>query len=119
MGAKKGEYIDHINHDGLDNRKENLRLVSQTENLANARLADNNTSGYRGVIRYRGKWKAQVKYHQRLMQSNEIIDKHFAAQVRDAMAYALFGNIAFFNLPKEQVSNKAVAEAERLLVNQL
>jgi len=43
--------VDHINHDTLDNRKENLRVVSNQNNLKNRKSKNsNNTSGYRNVF---------------------------------------------------------------------
>ena len=41
--------IDHINHDTLDNRKENLRITNVTDNCKNRRLSKANKSGYRNV----------------------------------------------------------------------
>jgi hypothetical protein len=52
--------IDHINGDGLDNRRENLRPVTQAQNHQNLRLYSNNTSGVRGVVKSRGKWRAEL-----------------------------------------------------------
>jgi hypothetical protein len=46
---KRGEYTDHINHDGFDNRRCNLRVASRSENGRNRRKPSQNTSGYKGV----------------------------------------------------------------------
>lgn len=54
--------IDHINHNKLDNRKKNLRIVSHSENILNAKLNKNNKSGYKGVSwnkRY-SKWEVFI-----------------------------------------------------------
>jgi hypothetical protein len=48
--VKNDEYIDHINHDTLDNRKENLRITKNKKNLTHRKGANsNNKSGYRNV----------------------------------------------------------------------
>lgn len=52
--------IDHINGDPSDNRISNLRPASAAENAANQVRRINNTSGYKGVVRLRGKWVAQI-----------------------------------------------------------
>lgn len=56
--------IDHINRDKLDNRRENLRVVSQRENVWNASLRQNNKSGVAGVFydKKAERWRAQI-YH--------------------------------------------------------
>lgn len=59
--------IDHINGDGLDNRKCNLRIVTHKVNNQNHRLQCNNTSGYPGVHYYksRNNWSAQIMNYRR------------------------------------------------------
>ena len=63
MNAKKGEYVDHINHDTIDNQKENLRLCSCSENLYNQGKRSNNTSGCKGVSWHKRnkKWQALIR----------------------------------------------------------
>ena len=62
LKAPKGTIIDHINHNGLDNRKDNLRFCTYAENAINTGLWRHNTSGYKGVYwdKSRGKWAAQI-----------------------------------------------------------
>lgn len=54
--------VDHINHDTLDNRKQNLRLANRFQNCMNTRAPKNNTSGVKGVYKPKGydKWIAQI-----------------------------------------------------------
>ncbi len=52
MNCPSDLYIDHINHDQLDNRKVNLRICKQWENMQNRRTKTSSKSGYRGVYVY-------------------------------------------------------------------
>jgi len=60
MDATPDKQVDHINHDTLDNRKQNLRLLTDSENKQNRSLIpSHNTSGVRGVM-----WsKQKQKWH--------------------------------------------------------
>jgi hypothetical protein len=54
---------DHIDGDGLNNRRSNLRIATTSENQRNRGLSANNTSGFKGVTwdKSAAKWKAQIK----------------------------------------------------------
>ena len=63
MNCPKGKYVDHINHNTLDNRKENLRITNNADNLRNGQLRLNNTTGINGVYydKTRKKYVAKIK----------------------------------------------------------
>lgn len=56
LDAKEGQIIDHINRNGLDNRKENIRFCTHSENMLNTNIRINNKTGYKGI------WKQCNKY---------------------------------------------------------
>jgi hypothetical protein len=61
MNPTKGTYVDHINHDTLDNRRENLRIATNANNTSNRKSKNsNNTSGYRNVFWNSNKEQWQV-----------------------------------------------------------
>jgi hypothetical protein len=63
MGVPPGEFIDHINRDRLDNRRENLRTATLNENQRNKGRYQSNTSGFKGVhwCKSKQKWVARVQ----------------------------------------------------------
>lgn len=62
LNAPAGSVIDHKSGNGLDNRKENLRFCTYTQNQANSRLRKD---GYRGVsfLSSRNKWQARIRHN--------------------------------------------------------
>lgn len=54
--------VDHIDGNGLDCRRSNMRVVPHKINIANKRKSSNNTSGYTGVTfcKQTGKWRANI-----------------------------------------------------------
>lgn len=57
LGLSKGEEVDHINHNTLDNRKENLRRCTHAENMMNRKVYKNNKTGFKGVSWHKSKKK--------------------------------------------------------------
>ena len=68
MNAKKGEYVDHIKHNTLNNQRSNLRICTNAQNCMNKGPQLNNTSGYKGVYWHQGgsKWKSQIQFNKKL-----------------------------------------------------
>lgn len=62
MNAPKGYEVDHINHNPLDNRRENLRICTHSQNMKNLKLRCDNSTGYRGVSPYgkSGKFRCTI-----------------------------------------------------------
>ncbi len=55
-----GFEVDHINGNGFDNRRKNLRLCRRHQNAKNQGLKTTNTSGFKGVSKHRKKWMAYI-----------------------------------------------------------
>lgn len=78
------EYIDHINGDPSDNRIDNLRSVSASENAMNCRKPKTNTSGYHGVHwnEANQKWLATMTVRGRSIYLGSFESKKDAARAR-------------------------------------
>jgi hypothetical protein len=70
LECPKGLVVDHINHDTLDNTRENLRILARAQNQQNRKgaMKNNKTSGIRGVSwsKNRNKWQAYVSINAKL-----------------------------------------------------
>lgn len=89
--------LDHENHDSLDDRIDNLRVATSSQNTANKRDQKNNTSGFRGVYwnKANRKWTAQIAVNRRhisLGSFNDPVSAH-AAYTEAARKY--FGAFAY------------------------
>ena len=99
LKAKKGQFIDHINNDSLDNRKQNLRFCSKKENCRNRLITTKNTSGYKGVVWHTiaKKWIASIKVNQKYIYLGLFIDKKQAAKAYNNAAIKYFGEFCKLN----------------------
>ncbi|WP_060210534.1 HNH endonuclease [Sporosarcina koreensis] len=97
MKEAEDKVVDHINRDGLDNRRANLRIVSQSLNLFNSGVRVNNTSGFKGVSRSGERWRSRI-YVDGKEKSLGVFDcKIEAALAYNESAKKLYGDHAFLN----------------------
>lgn len=112
---KEGFVIDHKNHNRLDNRKENLRYATKSQDLANRRLQLNNKSGYKGVswIERDKRWQATIQINGISKYIGFYKTKEEAALAYNKRATSLFGEFAYLNIIKEDNNNpKEASEAD-------
>jgi DNA-binding CsgD family transcriptional regulator len=62
----RGMVIDHVNRNGLDNRRCNLKHVSIADNIRNGRKRNNTTSRYKNVDFYCGRWRVRIQVNKKL-----------------------------------------------------
>lgn len=95
----KGLYVDHINRNKLDNRKENLRIVTHAQNVCNRKTFSNSTSGYKGVHThtYISKKTGEKITKYKVKISKEFDTAEEAALAYNKLAIELFGEYAYLN----------------------
>ena len=93
-----GMLIDHCSGDKTDNRRDNLRVASRSQNAVNTKLRKDNTSGHVGVALEKGRWRAQIRYEnkRRFLGYFKTLDE--AVIARDAAEALYFGE---FTRPKQ------------------
>jgi hypothetical protein len=97
--------IDHANGDGLDNRKDNLRVCTRSQNLQNRGAPKQNTSGFKGVRRMSEKWhpnlarrwQAFINFEGKQKSLGLYATKEEAALAYNDAAKKYFGEFAFLN----------------------
>lgn len=98
-----GLYVDHINHNLLDNRKKNLRFATVAENGANTIKKKKAQSGFKGVFwnEKTGKWVARVSRRSKKENLGYWEHPEDAAKDYDMMMLEIYGEFAATNFPKE------------------
>ena len=95
MDCPDGMDVDHINHNTLDNRKSNLRIVPRKYNMRNRKgLNSNNTSGYRNVSLIDNKWVVQLQVNGKNKRLGAFDDVHEAGVYAKEMREKYYGKYA-------------------------
>lgn len=98
MNSPKNILIDHKNGNGLDNRRENLRLASNQQNQQNSQISKANKTGFKGVsIHPSGKYQSSIRANNKDIYLGLFADPKEAAQVYDNAAKKYFGEFAKLN----------------------
>lgn len=104
MQAPLGFEIDHKNRNGLDNRKNNLRICSRSQNLANKEKRKGTSSKFKGVDFYNPKhyqakknWRARIRVEKKLKCIGYFTTEAEAAKAYNEAAIKAFGEFSCLN----------------------
>jgi len=99
MKANKGEIIDHIDGNKLNNMKENLRICTTSQNMMNRPAPISNTSGFKGVWWHKraNKWTAGIELKGKQIHLGSFDFKKEAAKAYNNAAIKYFGEFANLN----------------------
>jgi hypothetical protein len=100
MNAPEGYEVDHINGNGLDNRKENLRVCTKSGNMRNKQAnISHKSSKYKGVSLHRqaNKWRVRLSCNGTYIHVGLFSNEEEAAKAYDKVALEYFGEFAKTN----------------------
>lgn len=117
LNAKKGQYVDHINHDTLDNRKSNLRICTNQENAFNTKLYNTNKSGCKGVYYHKTNknWYTQIRHNGKTQNIGSFKTKKEAIIARIKKEKELFGDFCNKKLIKSTIKKFNIKKSEILV----
>ena len=99
MQPPPGMDVDHINSDAMDNRRDNLRICTRSQNNQNARRRVDSNQAYKGVwITTNGKYAARIYDKGKKLHIGVFDSELSAASAYDQKAKELFGQYAKLNI---------------------
>ena len=103
MKATLGKQIDHIDGNGLNNRRDNMRFCTNQENQMNRKKSKNCSSIFKGVYWHKPtqKWLARITINKKKRHLGYFVEEVAAAMAYDKAATEAFGEFASLNFGKE------------------
>ena len=108
LGTPNGMDTDHINMNKLDNRRENLRTCTRSQNKMNQEKIGNGTSKYKGVY-WRSKekkWSAGIMINQKKIHLGVFNTEEEAARAYDLGAKRLYGEFSRTNFDSSELEKE-------------
>jgi len=106
-----GFVVDHINHDGLDNRRENIRVCTPKQNAHNMRPYVGAISRFKNVTKSKAsRFTATGLIEGKTVNLGNFISEELAARVADRHHRQYHGEFAYLNFPDNPISDEFLDE---------
>jgi len=117
LSPEDEQQCDHIDGDGLNNQKKNLRIVTCQQNHFNRQSHSNTSSRFKGVSwhKSRNKYEAKIYVNKRNISLGQFDDETQAARMYDRVAIAERGEFARTNFPAQDYVNQKLPPAIQFL----
>jgi hypothetical protein len=101
-GLPESKEYDHIDRNGLNDSRSNLRPASRTQTRANSTKSKGKSSQYKGVYWHKkaGKWMARIGVNRKMRFLGYFTDEVEAARAYDRAALEIYGEFACLNFPR-------------------
>lgn len=112
LNAPPNKQVDHINHNTLDNRKQNLRICTRSQNQMNRTPSENTSSKYKGVhwCKQGKKWRAQIQINGKRLSLGL-----YKTEIEASCAYNVAAKILFGKFVKRNNNNVLNAQYLRMI----